>query len=105
MYIYGDILPSTSVSDMYSVMFRYNSVTIATGYGQDSRGSILGRGKEIFLYSTAARTAHIPWIPWDVSPGIKLREREAYHSPISSAEVKNGGAVPPLPHISPRHGA
>jgi hypothetical protein len=29
----------------------------------------------------------------DLSPG-----READHSPPSSAEFKNGGATPPLPH-------
>jgi hypothetical protein len=27
--------------------------------------------------------------------------READHSPPSSAEVKNDGAIPPLPHMSP----
>jgi hypothetical protein len=31
--------------------------------------------------------------------------READHSPPSSAEVKNGGAVPPLLHMSSWHGA
>jgi hypothetical protein len=32
--------------------------------------------------------------------GIKRPGREADHSPPSSAEVKNGGAIPPLPHVS-----
>jgi hypothetical protein len=36
-----------------------------------------------------------------VSPGVKQPEREADHSPPSSAEVKNHGAIPPLPHTSP----
>jgi hypothetical protein len=31
------------------------------------------------------------------SPGVKRPEREADHSPASSADVKNGGAIPPLP--------
>jgi hypothetical protein len=32
--------------------------------------------------------------------GVKRPGREADHSPPGSAEVKNDGAVPPLPHIS-----
>jgi hypothetical protein len=32
------------------------------------------------------------------SPGVKRPVREAYHSPPSNAEVKNGGAIPLLPH-------
>jgi hypothetical protein len=34
-------------------------------------------------------------------PGVKRPGREADHSPPSSAEVKNGGALPPLPHTLP----
>jgi hypothetical protein len=32
-----------------------------------------------------------------LSLGEKRQEREADHSPPSTAEVKNGGAIPPLP--------
>jgi hypothetical protein len=32
--------------------------------------------------------------------GVQRPRREADHSPPSTAEVKNGGAIPPLPHIS-----
>jgi hypothetical protein len=32
--------------------------------------------------------------------GVKRLECEANHSHPSSAEVKNGGAIPPLPHMS-----
>jgi hypothetical protein len=32
--------------------------------------------------------------------GVKLQAREADHLPQSSSEVKNGGTVSPLPHIS-----
>jgi hypothetical protein len=31
-------------------------------------------------------------------PGVKRQGRETDHSPLSSPEVKNGGAIPPLPH-------
>jgi hypothetical protein len=33
-----------------------------------------------------------------VFPGVKRPGREADRSPPSSAEVKNGGSMPPLPH-------
>jgi hypothetical protein len=40
----------------------------------------------------------IQWVPGAVSPGAKRKVREADHSPPASAEVKNGGAIPSLPH-------
>jgi hypothetical protein len=58
------------------------------------------RHDKIFLFSTASRHALGPTEPpiqW--LPGVKWSEREADHSP-SSDEVKNGGAIPPLPHVS-----
>jgi hypothetical protein len=38
-------------------------------------------------------------------PGIKRPGREADHSPPSSAEVKKGKAIPPLPHTVSWHNA
>lgn len=35
-----------------------------------------------------------------VSSGVKRLEREAGHSPPSSSEVTNVGAIPPFPHTS-----
>jgi hypothetical protein len=32
-----------------------------------------------------------------LSPGVKRQEREAHDAPPPSAEVKNGGAIPPTP--------
>jgi hypothetical protein len=40
-----------------------------------------------------------------VSLGVKGQGREADHSLPSSAEVKNGGAIPPLPSTSSWRGA
>jgi hypothetical protein len=40
-----------------------------------------------------------------VSSGLKRQGREADHSPPSSAEVKNDGAIPPHPHMSAWHSA
>jgi hypothetical protein len=36
----------------------------------------------------------------DVSPGVKRYGRETDHLSQSSAQVQNGGAIPPLPHLS-----
>jgi hypothetical protein len=38
----------------------------------------------------------IQWITGVVTPEIKRQELEADHSPSFSADVKNGGAIPPL---------
>jgi hypothetical protein len=81
-----------------------SSVGIATGYRLGGRGSIPDRG-QIFLFSTASKPAIGPTQPptqyaaGDPSPEIKRPGREAEHPPQSSVEVKNGGAIPPLPHV------
>jgi hypothetical protein len=79
---------------------RDSSVSIAMDYRLDGRGSILGRGK-IFLFSTAPRPglgstqSSIQWVQGAISPGS-----EADRSLLFSVEVKNGVAIPPLPHTS-----
>jgi hypothetical protein len=40
----------------------------------------------------------ILWVPGSLSLRVKWPGRDADDSPLSSAEVKNGGAIPPLPH-------
>jgi hypothetical protein len=74
---------------------------------QDGRQGFDSRqGQEIFLYSTASRPAlgptqpPIQWVPGELSPGVKRLRREGDHSPPSSVQIKNGGAIPPLPHTS-----
>jgi hypothetical protein len=74
------------------LMIRDSSVGIATGYLLDCWGSIPGRRK-IFLFYTAVRPALGPTRPptqWEPGPGCE-------HSHPSRADVKNGGAIPPLP--------
>jgi hypothetical protein len=39
----------------------------------------------------------LQWVLGTISPGVKRPGREADHSLPSSAKVKNGGAIPPLP--------
>jgi hypothetical protein len=38
------------------------------------------------------------WVPDALSLGVNRAGRESGHSPPSNADVKNGGALPPLPH-------
>jgi hypothetical protein len=94
-----------------SIYFRYRStvnshdgsVGISTGYVLEGRGSELSMG-EIFLFSTTSRPAmgpsqpSIQWLPGALSPRVKRQGCEADHSPHSSAEVKKGGSIQPLPH-------
>jgi hypothetical protein len=57
----------------------------------------------ILHLSVASRLALVPtqhtaqWVPGAVSLGVKQQGHEADHSAPSSAEIKSGGAVPPLP--------
>jgi len=45
------------------------------------------------------------WLPRAVSTGIKWPEREANHSPPSSAEYKNTCSYTSIPRMSSWHGA
>jgi hypothetical protein len=56
--------------------------------------------QETLLFSTASRQDlghNQPTIQW--ARGVNRQEREAQHKPPSSAEVKNGGVIPPLPRM------
>jgi hypothetical protein len=82
-----------------------SSVDIATGYGLDGQGSVLGRDK-FLLFSTALipnlrpTQPAIQWEPGTLSLGINWPGRGADHSLLTSAEVKNSGAIPPLTPMS-----
>jgi hypothetical protein len=56
-------------------------------------------GARDFLYSTVSRPAL-----WLSQPTMR-QGRKADHSPLSSAEVRNGGAMPSLLHMSSWHSA
>jgi hypothetical protein len=74
----------------------------------------------IFDSRQGARFSSSPWHPdllWDplqptirrvpgrTSLEVKRPERETGHSPVTSDEVKNSGAIPPLTHTSSWHSA
>jgi hypothetical protein len=67
--------------------------------------------QEMFFFSTASRPAlrptkpSIQWVPEALHRQVKRPGREAYHSPPSSAEFKNGINLPPLLHTSSWRGA
>jgi hypothetical protein len=79
-------------------------VGIATGCRFHGWVSILCRG-QILLFFIAPRPAVRPaqppilWVPGVFFPWDKAQGREANRLPPSSAEVKNDGAIPPLPHM------
>jgi hypothetical protein len=63
------------------------------------------RGLGIFLFTAASSMALEPtqppvqWVPGALSLGAKRPGREAYHLPLSSAEVKNAWIYPSIPPI------
>jgi hypothetical protein len=82
-----------------------SSVGIATGYRLNGRGSVPGRTKDVsLLHSVQTRSgahqASYPVSTGALSPEEERPGREVDHSPPSSVEIKNDGAIPPLPHAS-----
>jgi hypothetical protein len=84
-----------------------SSVGMATGYWLDGQVQFLV-GLEFLLHSVqiGSRPTQIPiqWEQGTLFSGVKRPGSEADHSSPSSAEVKNGSAIPPLPHMSSRCG-
>jgi hypothetical protein len=79
---------------------------LAAGWMARVRSSSPGRS-ETFIFVTAPRPVPIgltqllnQCVRGALSPGIKQLGHEADHSAASSAEVKNGGSLHPLPHMS-----
>jgi hypothetical protein len=65
----------------------------------------LGAERYLFLlYSvqtgSGAHSVSYAMCTWGSFLGVKRPRREADNSPSSSAEVKNGGVIPTLPHTS-----
>jgi hypothetical protein len=74
---------------------------IAAAYRLHDRGSTPGKGKRLFSTILCPdRLLGPPSLLSNVhlfSLGVKRPGCEDHHSPASSAEVKNSGAIPPLP--------
>jgi hypothetical protein len=80
-----------------------SSVDIMSGYRLDSPDLTPGSARVLLSMSRMALEPTQPpnkCVLGALSPEEKLQGREADHSPPSSAEVKNGVAIPPLPLMS-----
>jgi hypothetical protein len=94
-----------------SVQEHFHFYSSATIYGMDGWGSIPGSGKRSFSSWQCPNWLRGPtsllsngYRGGGVSLGLKRQGREAEYSP-SSAEVKNDGATPLLPHRPSWRGA
>jgi hypothetical protein len=81
---------------IYQIRSRNSSVVIAMCYGLDGQSSNPGRGKTFLFSTTSILILEPAKVPRALSPEVKRPGCEADHSPPSSAEVKNGGTIPPL---------
>jgi hypothetical protein len=90
------------ISLLKHIVCTGSSVDITTGYGLDNRCSILGRSKSFF--SVPQRPALRPASLLShrnlgiFSPGVMSQGAKLTIFP-STAEVKKGGATPPITHI------
>jgi hypothetical protein len=79
-------------------------IDIATGYGREGnvRSPIGAKDFSVlhsdYIESGSHAASYAVTAGGTLSPGVKWQKREAYHSPSSTAEVTNGGAIPPRPH-------
>jgi hypothetical protein len=93
------------------IVFLFHFYPSPVGITTDWTSRVRFPAVQDFLFTTASRPARGPtqhpilWAPGALSPEVKRPGREADHSPQSSAEVKNGGAIPPLPNMSSWHSA
>jgi hypothetical protein len=73
-------------------MSRDSSVDMTTRLRPRSRGLITNRDKKFFSFQTGSGPTQprIQYVEGSVYLGVKQQEREAGHSPPSSAEVKSG---------------
>jgi hypothetical protein len=100
-------LPENSASFVQHLSSQKQGQLRRFSDGLDSRGSIPGKEQGIFLFFTASRPAlestqpPIQWVSGILASEVKPSERKVDLSSQSSAEVKNGGAIPPL--IIPLH--
>jgi hypothetical protein len=111
--VFTGALLSCSYGPMYTVFIGVVvSVGIATGYGLDNRGIKVWFPAGAWFFSPLQ---HPDWLWGSPSllsngaggriPRIKTVGGEAGHSLPFSAEVKNGGSIPILTHMSSWHSA
>jgi hypothetical protein len=101
-----DVFPSWR---LLTELIPTNLITIkwnrSVGIGQATvwKTGVRFQAEAIFPISAASRPVLRPiqppiqWVPGVLSLGVKQQQREADNLPPSSAQFKNGGAIPPLP--------
>jgi hypothetical protein len=98
-----------NVNPILLLWSRDSSLSMVTGYGLHSLGSIPGSAKFSLPNSVqtnaGAHPAPHPMCTGALFTGIKQQGHEACHSSPSSAEVKKSGSIPSLPHTSSLHNA
>jgi hypothetical protein len=80
--------------------YNYSSVGIVTDYGLGDSGSIHDSARVFSFPQRPDRLRGSPSLLSNGCRGLKRQKREADHSPPSGAEIKKGGAIPPLPNMS-----
>jgi hypothetical protein len=90
------------------IWFWWPSVKVWSRYSDGLRAGRLLRFPAVqdfsLLHSLGPSQPPLQWVPGVLSSGVKRQGREADHS-LSNAEVKKGGAIPPLRHMSSGHRA
>jgi hypothetical protein len=108
VYFFNYSKRSGSVIDICNLLSRHGRDMLLKGVGTGTAYGLDGRGKT-FLFSTASRPPVGPtqlliqWVLGAIFPGVERPGDETDHSPPTSAKVKNGGAIPPLPYTSLWH--
>jgi hypothetical protein len=92
----NSILRSRVPSDT-AISNEHSSVGIEMAYVLDGHGSIPGTARNFSLLHSIQIGSGAHRATYPMGTGVTRLWREADHSPPSSAEVKNGGAIPPLP--------
>jgi hypothetical protein len=102
-------LPTDYLFIYWVVYLMTLSVVIAQSVWQQGmwlewRVSIPGRGKISLFFIVSKPVLRLTqpptqWVLLVLSPGVKRPGCEADQLPLSSDEVKNGGAIYPLPHV------
>jgi hypothetical protein len=88
------MLHNAECEDNCDFIILYNNIFSYIGYMASNRRIIVFLTSFNVLFTTASRTALEPtqspiqWVPEALSLGVKRPEREADHSPPSSAAVK-----------------
>jgi hypothetical protein len=113
MLFSGTVFVTLSLIKMCTNLYyrsRDSSVSVPTGYWLDGQGSIPSKGKIVSLLhniqaGSGAQPASYPMGTGGDFLGTKLLGLQADPFLPSSAEIKNGGAIPPLTRMSSWHSA